>query len=317
ASFPEGENGTSALTRVRDWMVKTKSNRLPSSPEAFVREVDAMSRVAETSSYSIEWWQNAQRSFLPDCLASWSVEECLSAARQRPLTDHTDSDLLLREILHRAAQANPAAALEAMPDLPAEFRPALTRYLLESLPPELDSQRGALLEQLPAAEWDSKLADALQQNAAGYARIIESLPEERTRATRASFAEQWAQRDPEAAAKWITSLPPAGIEAKGVAQAWARTDEAAASAWVESLPSGPARDEARAGLVNGLAASDPEGAWQQASALSDAARRREAFAEIGKAWGAEAPAEFQDAFVKETGGEFPQANEEAAPALSP
>ncbi len=311
ASFSDG-GGISEKNRVRDWMVKAKSARLPSSPEAFVNEVDAMSRVAGASGGDTDWWQNAQREFLPGYVASWSVEECLTAARQRSPSSDTASDVLLREILHRAAQASPATALEAMPNLPAEFQPALSRSLLEFLPPELESQRAALLSRLPAAGWNSELANVLQQDAEGYARIIKSLPEETTRATRANFAAQWAQRDPEAAAEWVTSLPESARETWSVAQAWARTDEAAASAWVQSLATGPARDEALSGLVSGLTSSDPEAAWHQASALADPAKRHEAFTGIGKVWGTEAPAEFQDAFFKEAGVEFPWHREEAA-----
>jgi hypothetical protein len=65
---------------------------------------------------------------------------------------------------------------------------------------------------------------------------------------------------------------------------------------VASLPEGATRDGAALGLASGIAASEPEAAWQWAASISDGTLSADAFWNVARLWGREAPAEFREAF---------------------
>lgn len=290
--FPEKEYSPdqTTLDRIRQWMVTAKVSTLPDEPAAFLDELDSMSRAVAALGGNSEWWQEEQKKFLPDKLATWNAADCLDGARQR--SPAGENDLVLREMLRRAAQANPSASLAALPDMPPESQSSLTRFLFEFLPGEDTEHRSALLRQLPAAEWDNELAESLRGQAAEYAPLIATLPAAAMGSTRPVFAEQWAEWDPAAAAAWLATLPDwphSYVEAGAVARTWARLDETGASDWLSSLPRSVARDYAASKLIEVIAPSDPEAAWQWAMSIDSPESRLKALGNVEAAWGNEAP----------------------------
>jgi hypothetical protein len=115
---------------------------------------------------------------------------------------------------------------------------------------------------------------------------------------RMGFAQTWAKQDPQAAANWTATLPPdAAVQAaRGVADAWAGYDDTAASAWVAGLPQGQLRDGAALGLAASVAAAEPEAAWKWAASVSNSELSADAYVNVARHWGSNAPAEFRAAF---------------------
>lgn len=89
-------------------------------------------------------------------------------------------------------------------------------------------------------------------------------------------AAAWAEKEPEDAIAWATSLPE-GESRLGVlgstVSSWAVRDAYGASEWISTLPDGPDRDRAAGSLACAIAGDAPEEAWQWALSISDTSLR--------------------------------------------
>ena len=102
------------------------------------------------------------------------------------------------------------------------------------------------------------------------------------------LASHWSRFDPEAAANWAQTLPEEN-EAQHhaferVADHWVEQDSLGASEWVGSLPEGELRDIAARRLVEHIAPSDPDTAYQWALSLSDLGHQTEMLHEVFEQW---------------------------------
>jgi hypothetical protein len=222
--------------------------------------------------------------------------ERLQAAGETNLWTHD----WLPNLVSDAARSDPAATVEFLSTLPAELRSVFAGTAFSTLEKADPAVLARAATFVPAHAWTSQMgqqfARAPQQTASAVA-VLPVSPQ--TGMARHAFAEAWTRNDPDAAAQWIATLPPdAGTTeaARGVAAAWAGYDDTAASAWVASLPQGHARDGAALGLAATIGATEPEAAWHWADSISDATRSSDAFWNVARQWGNEAPPEFRAAF---------------------
>ena len=84
-------------------------------------------------------------------------------------------------------------------------------------------------------------------------------------------AARWAEADPANAARWAGTLPADRARASvwvGLTEHWAETEPTRAEAWLERLPAGRDRDEATAVYIEHLAPDDPEKALTWARTLT-------------------------------------------------
>ena len=105
--------------------------------------------------------------------------------------------------------------------------------------------------------------------------------------TTSTIFEQWAATAPTEARARVSELAdPAARTAAvgGLVSGWVATDDQAAETWVATLPPGPDRDAGLASLADGLADSDPTGAWRRATEIADpemrGAAQEDAFAAL-------------------------------------
>lgn len=278
-SFPRKDYDAthSTMDRVRQWMAKAKIGALPDDPAGLLAGLDEMTHAAGGDA---AWWREVQTEVLAEKIAGWTREDCLTALGARLKAGVNDP--VVPVLLERAAGADPHAMLEALPGMALDLQAVLARAVFFALPREEQEQRRALLERWPAVPWTPELTKSLQGEEADYAPVLANgtWPGE----VRATFAEQWAETDPAAAAAWVSDLPPqAGGRAEetgAVARAWAGQDEAEASAWVDTLPQGVERDAAAAALVNALAPFNPEAARQWALSIQNEGSRGKALKEL-------------------------------------
>jgi hypothetical protein len=273
-SFPRGKSGENPLQVVRQWMARVKIMTLPDDPIGLLTELDAMSHAARPVDGNDDWWIDIQNECLPGKIAGWSVEDCLMALRLRGVaTDDPSANAFIR----RAALADPAFTVAALPEMPEEFRSVFIHTLFSALPHQETALRTSLLRQLPPEEWNHSLVVSLRGEEVTYAPVLAAFPPESNGQIRAAFASQWAGSDPAAAAAWVASLPfqeEVLLEAGAVVDTWVQLDETEASAWVASLPSGAPRDDAAASLAKAIRHVDPDAAWQWAFSIDDDVRRR-------------------------------------------
>ena len=285
AAFPDTTEGerASSLILLRQWMVRSRLADLPDEPAAFMDALQAMDATATALDADDAWWKNVVQLQLSERIAAWSLDQCLTAAQVSPSVDGE----VLRALLQRAAEANPALALERLPQLPPETAPLMRRLLFDAWPEADTAGRQQLLASLPADQWDSGMVSSLRGSETEFAATFAAQDGELV----AQFAKGWADGDPAAAAQWVTALPEnnAWLAAGDVAAVWASQDEAAASAWVDSLPPGENRDQAAAGLVRVLAPADPQSAWEWALSIQSPWSRTEALGEVATALGELAP----------------------------
>jgi hypothetical protein len=101
------------------------------------------------------------------------------------------------------------------------------------------------------------------------------------------FGKAIADRDPKAAAEFLSQLPSGRAQSRvapGVAAAWVEQDPRAAAAWIESLPAGATRDAATGSLTKSAALVNPETAAEWVGRIGDATLRSEAAERVFKAW---------------------------------
>ena len=163
-----------------------------------------------------------------------------------------------RRLLAESANSliNQGSASDRLEGLLAKVSPRLRPYLIEA--------GFSLGSMQPAGDLDPWL-DRLDE-----------LPADRRGLAISSLAGRWAAHDPEAAARWATTLADAGQRESAVgslAGRWAQSDSYEASQWIASLPPGPERDTASWALVNVIAKSEPDSAFTWAQSISDPGRR--------------------------------------------
>jgi len=97
---------------------------------------------------------------------------------------------------------------------------------------------------------------------------------------------QWANEDPEGAAKKISQLPGSaqGDAMQAVISRWATKDAAAAGDWLSRQSAGPDRDGAISSLTRTLAVEDPEAALVWASKITDEKRRNRQLENQASSW---------------------------------
>ena len=105
------------------------------------------------------------------------------------------------------------------------------------------------------------------ENAAAAMAALREAPRSRTRDMQMGmFHYAWGQLDGAAAAEYTAKIE--GRErdwaSRGVMSGWASKDPAAALAWLESMDDEQAGDDAREGLVSGMARADVEMATEYA-----------------------------------------------------
>jgi hypothetical protein len=216
-----------------------------------------------------------------------SAEQCLAAARlvQSSATDDA-SDPLLKMLLLRVTEIDPAAGVAMLHELPAAAAAGCeVSFVLKSLACDSTADLDRLLPRLKPEEWtDSGLIYSLEHHLPEYAPMIASLPGDAGRNAQSTCAARWAELDPEAAAAWVTTLPDNSRAHEELARSWASFDETAASQWAASLPEGAARDSAAAGMVWAMGRRDPETAWQWVNSISDDDQRKYSLTDLATMW---------------------------------
>ena len=277
---------------VRYVVLQHLAKSLPDDPARFWDKLHGY-RTAMGDGQS-DWQRGVEAGLIRVKSEGWSADVCLQVAiRWAAETGGKGDDATFRELAKRAASLNPGAVMNALDQLPEASRGQFAAEAIKRLPDTHAEQRVALLDKVPAEQWDEELAKSLGRNGADYAPVIASLPVQRTLVARRAFASGWGDGDPEAAAAWTQSLPDdagAAASAAGLAETWASYDEYAASAWAASLPAGQMRDGAAASLAESFSRRDPESAWQWAASVSDLETRAEALTSVVYRWRHDTPA---------------------------
>ena len=243
------------------------------------------------------WQRRVESDLVCQKARHWSADACMTAAKLWAAEPDRDrDDLPMSGLAGRAAHVDPDRVLAVLKQLPDSARPSFAGEIIGELPGLDRGQSLALLGQLTAAQWDVQLGEVLGRNPADYAPVIASLPAALILGARNSFMKQWGELDPEAAARWLVSLPADAASitsAAGLAAAWASYDKPAAAAWAATLHPGAVLDGAALSLAEFLADHQPDEAWQWASKVSDPKTRAEAFFKIVICWRSKAPEKFR------------------------
>lgn len=187
----------------------------------------------------------------------------------------------------RAAKMNPELVLASLDQLPESIRSFFAGEAIKRLPDAEAARNTPLLNHLTAREWDSGLGEVLGTDGAAYANVIASLPTQTTHGAWESFTKKWGDSDPDAAARWVESLPDdatAMPAARGLVNSWAEYDRDAAMSWTSTLPAGPTRDAAAASISESLAPRHSEDALRWAQSVSDPVTRHETLARLDRLW---------------------------------
>ncbi|MES2922047.1 MAG: hypothetical protein V4819_10890 [Verrucomicrobiota bacterium] len=285
---------------VRNAVLRSAAGNLPNNPAQFFGELHKLS-ASMGDGYSA-WQRGIEAGLICLKSANWSAGECLAVAGMwdKELNGAQD-DPTLQKLAARAVDVNPEECLSTLDRLPESVRPVFAGEIIKGLPDASPEHNIVLLSHLTTGQWDERLGEALGRNPAAYAKAIASLPAETTLKARESFMGKWGELDPEAAAKWLDSLPDDAASkpaAAGLASAWASYDEYAASNWAASLPAGPSRDAAAASLSSSLAREQFNEAWQWANSISNPSARDEAIFDLDSKWGYDAPQKFRAALDK-------------------
>jgi len=175
----------------------------------------------------------------------------------------------------RLASEEPQPILQATP--PMQTAAALPSTMADA---EMDPDRaGEALEHVVESISDSELPARLE------ALANETNPE--AVEMRLLLVDRWAQRDPMAAAAWVSRLgesPPSRAMVKQVAVAWANTDLTAAASWLRALPEGEGRQIATIGLAYEAARTEPLTALDLAVALPPTRERDDLLVHAVSQW---------------------------------
>lgn len=185
-------------------------------------------------------------------------------------------DAIGRDLKIRFAESwayqDPLKALRWAVDLPfnGEDSRALVRTAGAAAYKNPDQVAGQFSELFPSAE------DLLSDTAVDVAGKI---------------AESWSRLDPSASLTWAQQLPAGRLRNEAEATAiygWAKLDSRAASEAVAQIPD-DRRDPAAAGLVQGIATSDPDAAWEWSLAVQDTEWQNRALESLMSHWRAADP----------------------------
>lgn len=230
-------------------------------------------------------------------------------------------------VLHSAGSQDSALALRLVADLPrtpdgdAQVKSLAGSLLDGSMLSGLDK----LLEQaperlrLPLLESAfTRLRPATMDDPQTWINRLPQLPENSRAQGIRSIASAWAERTPEEALGWVSTLPAGEGRSEavaGIASTWAPKDAHAASDWVASMPAGVDRDRGAKSLVFAIAAKFPQEAWDWAMSIGDADERAWAAIHAVNSIAARDPATAQRWI--ETGSFTPETKTKLQSALDP
>lgn len=284
---------------VRSAILEQVAKDLPRDP---ARLLSALGKLKSDMGGGSEWQRSIAAGLIREKSETLSAEACLTAAGLWAAElDGKPDDMTFQKLAARALQVNPDLVMKSLEQLPDSARASFAGEILRELPASDVARNTGLLGYLTPAQWDGELGENLGRNAAAYAELIASLPATTTLEARQSFLEKWGDSDPEAAARWVESLPddaaakPATL---GLVGSWVRYDQDAALSWAASLSNGPIRDAAAARLSVSLAGRHPDEAWQWANSVSDPAALNKAIVELDRRWQYDAPEKYRAALDK-------------------
>ena len=273
---------TGLQVQLNDWddqaiLSELKALRhLPSSPDAFVAEQLLLARYAEVDpetalSYVDSLAGTKHELGVVTVLSSWAAQDPESAAAyvEENLDDFGIMDQRQADsagvLAGEWARSEPQAALEWAEALPLEVRGEVYQRIMSQLVAEDPGEALAMASSRPA----------------GYERteMIEGV------------VSQWAHRDPNAAAAWVTE------HAKGdqrltasLMSAWIEDSPMAASNWLGSLPDSEGRDLAIVAMTaSRTLRRDPEAATLWSSTIGDQYLRAEVLQITLNRWFAQDP----------------------------
>lgn len=302
SSQPESADPRVAMRRA---IVDAAAASLPDDPAALFAALDHL-RTGDDAAQSPGALSKLEADLLKRKLQGRDAATLLEAAQLATsrLVAGGETQLFTHEwlpgFITTAARDDPARTAAFISALPAEQRGFFAETALGMFGASDPGTLAQVAAFVPAQQWNRDMGNRLAIAPEVTAPAMAALPENaQTGLARHAFAESWARRDPGAATLWVASMPQDGRvtqAARGLTDAWASYDDTAASAWADTLPPGPARDGAARGLAAAVAAAEPEAAWQWAASVSDPALAADAYWNIARQWGRDAPPEFQDAF---------------------
>ncbi len=130
-----------------------------------------------------------------------------------------------------------------------------------------------------AIMWSLSRGDALDFDHETWLGWANQLPHEKRDRTVMRRAGRLVATDPDTAIEWADNLPEAdrANAYEGLATIWSRSDSYETSQWIATLPTGAERDAATLALVQAVAASEPDSAWEWAQTIQAPGKRMEAF----------------------------------------
>jgi hypothetical protein len=216
----------------------------------------------------------------------------------------TDSDLrklIVANVVAKEAETNPTAAMNALqmiedPLIRANALAATANSWAESDPESALSH--AKTSSDPAVRSDLLLALSSSPEADSkevFDAVLEHMPSGMAyQAAISDLFENWAPKDPSAAAGALSQIPPGPALDSATAEVATAMAESGApkkqiAAWIGGLPEGSARLEAVDGLYSEWARTDPSGALTEVARLKGADRNT-ALTSLVNSWAGEDPA---------------------------
>ena len=224
------------------------------------REVDLMS--AEDRARRIEQCaampEGVRDSVAAALAASWARDEPLKAA---------DWAMKLAKPEMAESPANQAAHFAFLRWIHID-RPAALAWLRSQPESPLRASIGT-----NAASFLAEAGDL--DSAAALCRPNGSKPDQ---SATAHFVQIYVERDPNAAAAWLATVPNAidGGTATKLLESWYPSDPLAVGRWVENLPAGKGRDEALKALVQKMSWESPGAAAEWTETIADPTLRQKA-----------------------------------------
>jgi hypothetical protein len=202
----------------------------------------------------------------------------------------------LRPIFGALAGQNLDNAMLSVWELPAgggrsvALRAVVEQAVRDGSPGELAAYLAAITDSQESRLFASSLAQnwAVRDPMAAAEWAL-SLNDSRLRnAALGSVVGSWTTDLPEQAAEWVAQLPAGALrnqQMSRLTQTWAGFDPVGAADWlIEQQPPQPSLDPAVQGLVSTVMRSNPEGAMAWAGAISDPGLRTTTLLQVGKHW---------------------------------
>jgi hypothetical protein len=201
------------------------------------------------------------------------------------LTDPAEKNAAVEEVMWSMSDANPTAAAQQITQLNnPELLQNVGGSIAESLADKDPKQAIAWAEAVPAgAAQDEAMTGALSGWAktdpkAALAYFQQKTPKNYDAAE--GIFEQWASKSPEEAATQAKAIADPQLREhaiSGAVNGWLSGDDTTAvEQWVDQLPQSHEKDVASSAVVDALSFTDPQSAWDRASAIGDAQVRQEA-----------------------------------------